>query len=312
MKIWITTYRKYNEGRLIGTWLNLDDYADYGEFCRALNRLNRERLHESDPEWKICDWEQDPGADWQAGIVDEDHLPCDYWTLKAEAAQEAETTGKKRTRKGDADKAEQDALTRAWMIENGYDPDKKGLCDFAFFRKSYRYARLTGGEVIEVCAIPGIETRFCCGEDDRGQGGDAPGTMAYALKQNAEKHTERGFWRANVGHFAQDMIAHAGRGAWRRATGRDTARGYGWRENYTPGLYRYERGGYYIEDQWRQEHVHNGMITDHGVRPLTDADFRTIRAGWMTVYRAYQKRVRTYLKRFGTSKVHTWTYWTEA
>ena len=37
-----------------------------------------------------------------------------------------------------------------------------------------------------------------------------------------------------------------------------------------------------------------------------------IRAAVQSAATAHEKRVETYLKRYGTSKVHTWTYWRDA
>ncbi len=308
MKIYLTTYRNYNEDRPAAGWIDLDTYKDSEEFGRALYRIARDTLRDPDPEWMIQDTETDAGADWQAGLCNGDHLPLEYWTLKDEAAKEAAKPVKK-SHKAKLLKAEQDALCRAWMTQHGYDPEHNGICDFAFFRKEHRYALLTGGEVVEVLRVPGIQTRFCCGEDDRGQGGEEYGTMAYALKENAAKHTEAGFWDANVGEFRQNMIAHVGRHAWRRSQGREHANGYTWQDNYTPALFDDSRGGYILDDR------HNGGYhrTEQDIaRPLTDEDFRRLRAVWMNEYENYKRRVRSYLKRFGTSKVHTWTFWTEA
>ena len=308
MKIYLTTYRNYNEDRPDAGWIDLDTYKDATEFCAAINRLARTTMRDPDPEWMIQDVETDDGADWQAGLCNGDHLPLEYWTLKAEAAKEAAKPEKK-SHKAKLLKAEQDALCRAWMTQHGYDPEHNGICDFAFFRKNHRYALLTGGEVVEVLRVHSIETRFCCGEDDRGQGGEGPGTIAYAHKQNAEKHTEAGFWRANVGEFRIDMVAHVGRHAWRRAQGREHANGYTWKDNYTPALFDDSRGGYILDDR------HNGGYhrTEQDIaRQLTDEDFRRLRTVWMNEYENYKRRIRAYLKRFGTSKVHTWTYWTEA
>lgn len=304
MKICINTYRNYNEGRSLGVWLDLDDYGNAEEFRRALSRIGRDTLRDPDPEWMVCDIEADAGADWQAGLGNGDKLPMDYWSLKAEA----EAAKPKRSRKADPAKVEQDELCRAWMVQNGDDPDRKGLCDFAFYRKEYRFARLTGGEIVEVLQVPRIETRFCCGEDDRGQGGEEYGTIAYAQKQNAKKHTEAGFWRANVGAFRESMVAHVGRHAWRRARGLEWAHGYRWQDNYTPGLFCNVYGGYILDDRHNNSYCHSEQV----VRPLNDDDFRRLRAVWIHEYEAYKKRVKAYLKRFGTSKVYTWTYWTEA
>lgn len=48
------------------------------------------------------------------------------------------------------------------------------------------------------------------------------------------------------------------------------------------------------------------------VRILNDEDMRRMRREYMAVRRDFRRRVNAYWKRFGASKIHTWTYWTEA
>lgn len=53
-KIYIGTYRKYNEGSLFGKWLTLSDYSDKDEFYEACKELHKD---EEDPEFMFQDWE---------------------------------------------------------------------------------------------------------------------------------------------------------------------------------------------------------------------------------------------------------------
>lgn len=43
-----------------------------------------------------------------------------------------------------------------------------------------------------------------------------------------------------------------------------------------------------------------------------ESDMKRMRRGYMVVRERYRKRLNAYWKRFGASKIHTWTYWTEA
>lgn len=56
-KCYVGTYKKYNEGNLAGKWLNLSDYRTYQEFLSACNELHK---NECDPELMIQDWEDLP------------------------------------------------------------------------------------------------------------------------------------------------------------------------------------------------------------------------------------------------------------
>lgn len=56
-KIYVTTYKKFNEGSLLGKWLTLTDYSDYNELLNAMKELHQD---EKEPKfmflnWKCCD-----------------------------------------------------------------------------------------------------------------------------------------------------------------------------------------------------------------------------------------------------------------
>ena len=44
----------------------------------------------------------------------------------------------------------------------------------------------------------------------------------------------------------------------------------------------------------------------------TEADKAALRAGYERAMKAHEKKVDAYLKRYGTSKVHAWSYWVDA
>ena len=52
--IYCGTYAKYNEGSLLGEWMNLSDYYSREEFWEACNELHKD---EKDPEIMFQDWE---------------------------------------------------------------------------------------------------------------------------------------------------------------------------------------------------------------------------------------------------------------
>lgn len=69
MKIYVGTYAKYNNGDLTGKWLELDDYADHGEFIKACAELHTD---EEDPEFMFQDSENVPDSMISETDVDED------------------------------------------------------------------------------------------------------------------------------------------------------------------------------------------------------------------------------------------------
>lgn len=56
-KIYVGTYKKYNEGSLFGKWLTLSDYSDKEEFYDACKELHSD---EEDAEYMFQDWEGIP------------------------------------------------------------------------------------------------------------------------------------------------------------------------------------------------------------------------------------------------------------
>lgn len=69
-KVYVGTYKKYNNGSIAGGWLDLADYATYGDFLNACRKLHK---NESDPEFMIQDTEDFP-----------DGLDCLEWLSESD------------------------------------------------------------------------------------------------------------------------------------------------------------------------------------------------------------------------------------
>ena len=78
-KIYIGTYRKYNEGSLFGKWLTLRDYSDKEEFYEACKELHKD---EEDPEFMFQDWEGLP-----KGLISESWISETVFELIEQADQ---------------------------------------------------------------------------------------------------------------------------------------------------------------------------------------------------------------------------------
>jgi antirestriction protein len=68
-RVYVGTYRKYNEGSIAGEWLELEDYdsrADFYEACRELHS------DEADPELMFQDWEEIPEKYITESSIDDD------------------------------------------------------------------------------------------------------------------------------------------------------------------------------------------------------------------------------------------------
>lgn len=313
MKLYVGTYAKYNRGSLAGAWLDLDKFKDDRDFEMACLRLHRD---EREPELMFQDVETDPGEDWQEGLYSECSIPRDYWKLKAQAAAEKAQAEAKQPKRVKAEQAEQARLCEAYteLCEGYTRTDKPKAFDkwYKYHLASCWYVALADGIIIPI-EKPSIQTRFCCGEDDRGQGGEGPGTMAYAHKVLEAKRTERGFKAANLEPFDSRMVHVAGRKAWRRAQafarGEIKAGDFGYRPDFVPCL---ARGACVDRKRVYLQTAHSLTRSEEVYRPLTDDDMHRLRKGYMIVRNAFKRRLDAYWKRYGDSKLHTWTYWTEA
>lgn len=54
LRIYVGTYKKYNEGSLYGAWLDLEDYSDFDELMDAMRTLHKD---EESPEFMFQDYE---------------------------------------------------------------------------------------------------------------------------------------------------------------------------------------------------------------------------------------------------------------
>lgn len=67
-RLYVGTYRKYNEGSIKGAWLDLDDYTDKDDFLKACAELHKD---ESDPEFMFQDYEGFPRSLYSESSVSE-------------------------------------------------------------------------------------------------------------------------------------------------------------------------------------------------------------------------------------------------
>lgn len=304
MKLYVSTYAKYNSGSLAGAWLDLNDYPNADAFEKACRKLHRD---ERDPELMFQDYDKDIGCDWQEGLYSESAIPRDYWTLKAEfeAKERAEAQTPAKGARA-AEKARQKELLDRFMEITRWEEKMRD-----YFAKGSYFITLSGGEIMAL-EKPSIETRFCCGEDDHGQGGDGIGTMAFAHKYLEGKRTERGFKSHNLDNFDRHWLHRVGRTATLRRL----------------RLWCDDRGGWYLRPAYIMQHDDPRVLSidrptglfqteaakkhrPAGAREINDEDIRLIRAGYAKLRADFKKRLDAYWKRFGNTKIHTWTYWTQ-
>ena len=86
-RIYVGTYRKYNNGSIGGKWMELEDYANKEDFIEACTLLHKD---ESDPEFMFQDWENLPSG---VGLIDEGYVKESLWDWLALDEDERELLG---------------------------------------------------------------------------------------------------------------------------------------------------------------------------------------------------------------------------
>lgn len=73
-KVYVSTYKKYNEGSLSGGWINISDYSDKEGFYEACRELHKD---EEDAEFMFQDYENIP-----ENLISESWISGNFFTLR--------------------------------------------------------------------------------------------------------------------------------------------------------------------------------------------------------------------------------------
>ena len=175
-------------------------------------------------------------------------------------------------------------LRKAWH-------DDEGMVKYCF-KKSSVLVELSDGSIYSIDK-PSIETRFCFGYGMQCQTDyDEAGEMADRAAES-----EKYFWSENV----------------RRAGLTD------WAEALDGARVVYISPEYYTQDDDCRlvsvgiaDTEYGQMCMRHSKgREIGSDDVSLLAAAFEEAELKFEKRLRTYLKRYGLSKVETWTYWAD-
>jgi hypothetical protein len=201
-------------------------------------------------------------------------------------------------------KVAEKALLEEYMVEwlKVY-PKDKGMLDY--HRKEWSGGvRLQNGGIL-CFEKPRIETSFCFGYSSCGQGPEydeanaacrAAGTEDYFLSRNLNDMDEQIRALECNCNYPQGEYNHRFDGmTWY------IVRAFYCGESAPLNIYGFKA----IREWDLQEHPD----WYSNAEKMTDADRHTILAGMKREREKFEKRLHTYLKRYGVSKLHTWTYW---
>ena len=323
-KVYVGTYGKYNNGSLKGGWLNLADYPKYDDFLKACKNLHKS---ERDPEFMIQDTEGFPdGLDCMEWLSEQD-----FNDVKA-AMQEDEKTSltivdyseKAFAVIGDT-KSVKDDLKKLGGRFNG-----KLSCGAGWiFSNKMREAveKFIGGSPVSVKNVKEeknnkfaewkhefIDTQCKCPSDVKYYGGGCVGAIkidGHFLLIDKPR-IENSFCFHDEGpdyEFYQTLCADESK-----------MRDYFISKNesvFTNKIERIERGDKVRVkecDHLNQIHLYIGGHYYDNVdgRVVTDEEKALILEGLKYGLAQFRNRLDSYLKRYGLTKLHTWTYWADA
>lgn len=331
-RVYVGTYHKYNNGSIKGGWLNLADYNTHNDFLNACRRLHKD---ETDPEFMIQDTEGMP-----------DGLTCMEWLSEEEfndiklamreEQQEAEgkpainiidysdkafaVVGDTKPIKEDLKKMggtfnkrlscgagwifpnkKRDAVLKyinsgevAEVVRADRKAQDKGGEQYKEWLQEYvRATNDTYAERTKIGAVkmnngyylldkPSIETRFCWHDE-------GPQYDEYERLTSHDDQMAEYFKKKNLSHFDQ-YINHIEKG--------------------TYGDTRLFWGTNRVED-CKAVFIATSDRYCKNMTLCTDDEKRAILAALKYARKCFEKRLDNYLKRYGVSKLHTWTYWAD-
>ena len=337
-RVYVGTYKKYNEGSLNGGWLNLADYATYGDFLKACKQLHK---GEHDPEFMIQDSEDFPdGLDCMEWLSEQDFN--DVKLAMREEKQESagkpainiiDYSEKAFAVVGDT-KAVKESLKKmggrfngklscgaGWIFSNKMREEVERFISSGEVTERVRQERNTPAEGSQFVAWlneflatcdksdvdyykkyavgaiklhdgyylidkPSIDNRFCFHDE-------GPQYEFYKeLMADKETRLAAYFKSENLAGFDNKI---------ERITKGD-------RYNNDKRVWWYASGTEHkVCLQFYSDHWDDDKKT-----LCTDEEKALILKGLKFGREMFEKRLDAYLKRYGTSKLHTWTYWADA
>lgn len=333
-RVYVGTYKKYNEGSVKGGWLDLSDYATYGEFLTACHKLHKD---EHDPEFMIQDSECFPdGLDCMEWMSEQEFN--DVKLAMREEEQEAEgkpsinildysdkafavvgdtraVAGRLKSLGGrfnrglscgagwvfcNKRRAEVEKFIASGEVSEAVKNDRKEqtrggekfvqwLQEYAaqggdeyHVKNSVGAIKMQGGYVL--IDKPHIDTRFCFHDE-------GPQYELYKELTREEDRMSQYFKTENLSEFNR-KIEHIEKG-------RD-----GWGDKR---IWWY--AGEYNKEFRYISYSHDGY---KDCTLCTEEETALVLEGLKFGRVCFERRLDAYLKRYGTSKLHTWTYWADA
>lgn len=307
-KIYVGTYGKYNAGSIKGKWMTLSDYESKEAFLKAARELHND---EADPEFMFQDIEDYPEDFYQESSI-EDVWPfinrvkkwsegyykkflnwCDENGAlpTIECIEEYKASYKKSRKdkdgKSSTSKKEAEAMKLLKVVY-----EKESNRPESYLKYISTAIRLSGGQLIEF-EKPKIETRFCFSYDSYA---DAHGGTTFKEAQEKCEAAETWGYFKNRNLSNYDYILNGLRGEKNE-----------WGNVGTPYICNH----WCFTDKIYVLHIdtrYGDAIEDNHGMKLNEEDIRLLTKVVESERAKFLKRLEAYWKRYGASKLHTWTY----
>lgn len=300
---YVGTYGKYASGSIAGKWLQLSKYESKNEFLQVCKRLHKD---ESDPEFMFQDYENVSDS-----MIGESFISDEIWKVLAVL------------KKYDANRQEAFA---EWCEANGYEQDLQSIKEFSTikFKKNSlphefllkeEFAKIWVSEHMRSYCLkevsncvrtsfggliifekPKIETNFCFGYHD-----SMTDTESYDAANDAcENFGEKQFLKKNLAEMqhALELYEYS-----TKHEGPAVKQLYFARKYSSSNIYK---------DLFLNEYdVKDKAWMFDGLTKATEEDLQKCYAAQKQEYERFEKRLKSYLKRYGTKKLQTWTYWAD-
>lgn len=301
--VYVGTYGKYNSGSIAGKWLQLSKYESKNEFLQMCKRLHKD---ESDPEFMFQDYENVSDS-----MIGESFISDEIWKVLAVL------------KKYDANRQEAFA---EWCEANGYEQDLQAIKEFSTikFKKNSlphefllkeEFAKIWVSEHMRSYCLktvsncvrtsfgglvifekPKIETNFCFGYHD-----SITDTESYDTANDAcENFGEKQFLKKNLADMQHALGLYEYSA---KHEGPAVKQLYFAKRDSCSNIYKdLFLDEYDAKDKaWRFD----------GLTKATEEDFQKCYIAQKQEYEKFEKRLKSYLKRYGTKKLHKWTYWAD-
>lgn len=337
-KVYVGTYKKYNEGSLKGGWLNLADFQSYGDFLKACKSLHKD---ERDPEFMIQDSEGFPdGLDCLEWLGEQDFNDVKLAMKEEEQADQGrpsiniiDYSEKAFAVVGDTKSVKEELKKMGgrfnpklscgcgWIFSNKVREDVERFISSGEVAERAKAGRKTPAEgsqfvqwleeFISTCSDydkayykkgcvgaiklrgkyylidkPSIENRFCFHDE-------GPNYEFYKhLMEDKEKRLAEYFKSENLAQFDRHI---------ERITEGDYGDKRVWINTKS---YSNSKAELCFYSSWGNPQGDYELCTDE--------EKALILEGLKYGRELFEKRLDAYLKRYGVSKLHTWTYWADA